>query len=97
MTDTPDNQSASAPDDGATPPANIRAFEASLEELKGIVEQMESGAMTLDESLQAFERGVELTRQCQNALTAAQERIQVLTRVDGALTTVDLEPTDSDA
>ncbi len=90
----PDNQNDQAPSAGA--PANIKAFEASLEELKTIVEQMESGSMTLDESLQAFERGVELTRQCQGALTAAQERIQILTRVDGALTTVDLEPADND-
>ena len=45
-------------------------FEASLEELESLVDQMESGELSLDESLRAFERGIKLTRQCQEALAA---------------------------
>jgi exodeoxyribonuclease VII small subunit len=40
---------------------------------------MESGDLTLDDSLQAFERGVQLTRQCQSALKAAEQRVTLLT------------------
>lgn len=53
-------------------------FEASLKELENLVKEMESGELTLDESLQKYERGVELTKQCQEALSAAQARIQAL-------------------
>lgn len=54
-------------------------FETSLDELETLVEQMESGDLTLEESLQAFERGVALTRSCQNALKSAELRVQKLT------------------
>ena len=47
-------------------------FEGALEELEGLVEQMESGELTLEQSLKAFERGVKLTRNCQSALQAAE-------------------------
>jgi exodeoxyribonuclease VII small subunit len=40
---------------------------------------MESGELSLDESLQAFERGIKLTRQCQEALAAAELKVQMLT------------------
>ena len=43
-------------------------FESSLAELEALVANMETGEFTLEESLVAFERGVELTRQCRNAL-----------------------------
>ena len=65
-------------------------FEASLEELETLVEQMEAGDLTLDESLQAFERGITLTRQCQNALQQAQLRVQTLTE-QGELVDIDLD------
>ena len=54
-------------------------FEASLEELESLVDQMESGELSLDESLRAFERGIKLTRQCQEALAAAELKVQMLT------------------
>lgn len=54
-------------------------FETSLDELETLVEQMESGDLSLEESLQAFERGVALTRSCQSALKSAELRVQKLT------------------
>ena len=57
----------------------IADFEGSLDELEALVEQMESGDLTLEDSLQAFERGIALTRSCQNALKAAELRVQTLT------------------
>ncbi len=53
-------------------------FESSLEELETLVEQMESGDLTLEKSLQQFERGMALTKTCQDALTAAQLRVDKL-------------------
>ena len=68
-------------------------FEATLAELEQLVEQMERGDATLDESLKAFERGVKLTRECQAALQDAELRVKKLTE-DGEL--VPLERDDDD-
>ena len=57
-------------------------FEATLKELENLVKQMESGGLGLEESLQAFERGVKLTRQCQAALKNAELRVRALTDND---------------
>ena len=54
-------------------------FEATLKELEALVEQMESGRMSLEDSLAAFERGVKLTRECRTALKSAELRIKALT------------------
>jgi len=62
-------QAASAP---------VVDLEKSLAELEAIVEQLESGELPLDKSLQEFERGVRLSRECQGALKAAEQRVQVL-------------------
>ena len=64
-------------------------FEDAMAELEKLVAQMEEGDLSLDESLQAFERGVMLTRQCQQALSQAELRVQALTDTD---TLVDLDP-----
>lgn len=53
-------------------------FEASLQQLEQLVQQMEQGNLSLEESMQAFEKGVALTRQCQQALDAAEQKVQVL-------------------
>ena len=54
------------------------AFEQILQELEGLVTKLESGDLPLDEALRTFERGVHLTRDCQAALTAAQQKVQLL-------------------
>ena len=65
-------------------------FESALKELETLVSRMESGELSLDESLKAFERGVELTRKCQSSLEAAELRVQTLTK-DKELKDSDLE------
>jgi exodeoxyribonuclease VII small subunit len=53
-------------------------FEEALAELEGLVERLERGDLPLDEALKAFERGVALTRHCQAALQAAQQKVEIL-------------------
>lgn len=53
-------------------------FESALRELEALVEKMEQGDIRLEESLQHFERGIQLTRQCQQALQAAEQKVQIL-------------------
>jgi len=53
-------------------------FESSLEELEGIVENMESGELSLEASLKAFEKGIVLTRECQEALNRAEQKVKIL-------------------
>ncbi len=53
-------------------------FEQSIKELEAIVERMEAGDLPLEESLQAFERGIEINRRCQTMLSTAEQRVRVL-------------------
>ena len=55
------------------------AFEDALEELETVVERMENGEPSLEESLKLFERGMDLARRCQKALDDAEQRIRTLT------------------
>ena len=64
-------------------------FEGTLAELEELVSRMEAGDLPLDEALRSFERGVQLTRECQAALQAAQQRVQVLTQKAGGATVED--------
>jgi len=57
-----------------------RSFEASLEALERIVQQLESGDLPLEKSLELFEQGVRLSRECQERLSQAERRIEVLLR-----------------
>jgi len=59
-------------------------FESDLQELENLVEKMEEGELSLEESLVHFERGIELTRSCQKALTEAEQKIQILLAEDGS-------------
>ncbi|WP_457097250.1 exodeoxyribonuclease VII small subunit [Lysobacter sp. P5_B9] len=56
----------------------VAAFEQSLDALEQLVEQMERGDMSLEESLAAYERGVGLYRKCQTALEQAELRVRLL-------------------
>ena len=58
-------------------------FEESLAELEDLVEQMEEGDLSLEESLAAFEKGIRLARDCQDALKQAEQRVQVLIAQNG--------------
>lgn len=55
------------------------SFEKSLGELEKIVRQLEDGDLSLEESLELFETGVKLSRECRERLTQAERRIEVLT------------------
>ena len=57
-------------------------FNKGLADLEEIVKTMESGDLSLEDSLSYFSRGVELTKQCQNALNEAEQKISVLTDQD---------------
>ncbi|MEO6139154.1 MAG: exodeoxyribonuclease VII small subunit [Luteimonas sp.] len=60
----------------------VADFEASLDQLELLVEQMEHGEMSLEESLAAYERGVGLYRRCQGALEQAELRVRLLSDPD---------------
>ena len=53
-------------------------FEKALAELEGLVEKMEQGNLSLESSLELFEKGVSLTRSCQKALAEAEQKVQIL-------------------
>lgn len=65
-----------------------KSFESSLRELEEIVEQLEAGDLPLEASLELFERGVRLSRECQKRLDAAERRVEVLLKEpDGTYST----------
>jgi exodeoxyribonuclease VII small subunit len=57
----------------------IKDFESAIAELEKIVKQLEEGDLALDASLALFERGVALSRYCQDQLGKAERRIELLT------------------
>jgi len=59
------------------------AFEKSLKELEALVARMEQGNLSLEESLQHFERGIQLTRTCQQALKEAEQKVEILLKRSG--------------
>src|ERR1043166_3712388 len=69
-----------------------KSFESSLEQLELIVRELEQGELPLEESLELFEKGVGLSRECQERLNQAERRIEVLLkdqRGEPALETLD--------
>ena len=58
--------------------AEEQSFEQQLEQLEALVTRMESGDLSLEASLQAFEQGVQLTRNCQQLLNEAEQRVSRL-------------------
>ena len=71
-------------------------FEKALAELEQLVETMEKGDLTLEESLKQFERGVTLTRACQKALSEAEQKVRILTRDNESAELVEFEPDSTD-
>lgn len=68
-----------SPDDTSTPPAS-GGFESNIEELEGIVKELESGDLPLERALELFEKGVKLSEACRKRLEEAESRIEVLMR-----------------
>ena len=58
--------------------SNPESFESAMEQLETLVSRMESGELSLEESLKAFEKGVHLTRFCQDQLKNAELKVQEL-------------------
>lgn len=62
-------------------------FEKALKDLEKIVEDLESGDLSLEESLKSFEKGIKLTRLCQAELEKAELKVQKLVEENGELKT----------
>jgi exodeoxyribonuclease VII small subunit len=74
-------------DDDAQAPATdapLPDFEQALEELEALVQRMEKGDLSLEDSLTQFERGIRLTRACEKALREAEQKVEILLEQDDA-------------
>lgn len=70
-----------------------KTFETSLSELEEIVAKLESGDLPLESSLELFESGIKLSRECRERLTAAERKIELLMKnSNGELTTKEIDP-----
>ncbi len=58
----------------------VKTFEDSMNELETIVTQLETGDITLDDSLKLFEEGIKLAKTCQNKLEEAEKKVKILTQ-----------------
>lgn len=63
---------------------NTVDFEKSLGELEALVDAMEGGELSLEDALKSFEKGVKLTRECQQALDSAEQKVTLLTQANGS-------------
>ena len=72
-------------------------YEASVSELESLVNRLEQGDISLEESLKLYESGVLLTRDCQDALQAAEQKVQILLKQSGQSTLVDFDPNASES
>jgi len=70
-------------------------FETSMRDLETIVERLEKGDLSLEESLAAFERGVLLTRSCQAALKEAEQKVEILLKKSGESVVENFTPDDA--
>lgn len=67
-------------------------FEHSLTELQQLVERLESGELSLEASLNCFEQGIRLTRECQAALAQAEQKVQILLERNGETEEAPFQP-----
>jgi exodeoxyribonuclease VII small subunit len=71
------------------------AFEESLDTLDVLVNKLEGGELSLEESLSAFEKGINLTRQCQQHLSHAEQKVSMLVGKEDDLQLVDFDSPES--
>lgn len=70
----------------------VKTFEEAMKELEQVVAKLESGDVTLDESLKLFEKGIKLSGSCQKKLDEAERRVKILTAgSDGEMTEENFE------
>ena len=74
-----------------TAPVDDLSFEEALDELEAIVAELEQGDSALDESIARFERGVALTRRCEDRLGEAEKKLAVLLQQGSRVVEVDME------
>lgn len=72
-------------------------FEESLARLESLVERMETGDLSLEESLKTFEDGIKLTRECQQALKSAEQKVKLLIEKNGEVEEQSFESDADDA
>lgn len=75
--------------------ASPKNFESALNELEQVVAAMEAGQMPLEQSLTAYQRGMELLKYCQATLQDAQQQVKILE--EGSLNDFNLNGDDSSA
>ncbi len=73
-------------------PQETLNFDAALAALQQTVKKLESGEMNLEDSLKSFEEGIRLTRSCQQHLTAAEQKIEILIKGGDADQKPELQP-----
>ncbi len=73
-----------------------QSFEASLSELETIVNQLEQGELSLEESMQLFERGLALSYDSQQTLTKAEQKIQILLNKHGEQALTEFDDVEND-
>jgi len=71
-------------------------FEKSLKQLETLVDKLEKGDISLEDSLKTFEQGIKLTRECQQALQSAEQKISLLSKEDKEWVEKDLNSDDTD-
>ena len=72
------------------------AFEELLAEAETLAERMEEGGLSLEESIRAYERGVDNLRRCAALLKGAEEKVKVLLEKNGEFRLDDLDPEDGE-
>ncbi|MGA2193822.1 MAG: exodeoxyribonuclease VII small subunit [Bryobacteraceae bacterium] len=80
-------------DTGAKP---AETFETSLDELEKVVRELEAGDLSLERSLQLFERGVSLSDACRKQLEEAETRVEMLIRKEGKIAAEPFSPDKSE-
>jgi exodeoxyribonuclease VII small subunit len=70
----------------------VESFESCLEELEKVVSELEAGDLTLERSLELFERGMGLSESCRKQLEEAETRVEILIRKEGKLTAEPFRP-----
>ena len=69
-------------------------FEQQLESLEALVASLESGDLSLEDSLKSFEQGIKVARECQQALKNAEQKVELLTRQGDELVSAHYSPKD---
>jgi exodeoxyribonuclease VII small subunit len=69
-------------------------FEQQLKNLEDLVASLESGDLSLEDSMKSFEQGIKVARECQRALKEAEQKVEILTRQGDELVSSHYNPED---